>query len=74
MDALHFILWLYLVPMGVVLLPSVLAFGKLGDMEGVTKEDIQIVAVLPLFNLYTAFCIVDVVVTSVIGYIKEGRC
>ena len=71
MDVSTFVLWLYLLPMGVVLLPGILAFSKLGDMEGVTRKDIQIIAVLPLFNLYTAFCLLDVVITVAVGYLKR---
>jgi hypothetical protein len=73
MNLLSFTIWLYFLPMCIVFLPGVLAFDKLGDMEGVTKRDIQIIAVLPLFNLYTAFCLVDVFVTSSIDYIRNGR-
>lgn len=73
MDVLTFFLWLYLLPMIVVLLPGALAFGKLDDMEGVTKTDVQIIAILPVFNLYTAFCILDIVLTSIVSYVKTGR-
>ncbi|WP_080239773.1 hypothetical protein [Spirosoma rigui] len=73
MDLLSIVFWLYLLPMGIVFLPGVLAFDKLGDMEGVTKRDIQIIAILPLFNLYTACCLVDVVITSSVDYIRNGR-
>lgn len=73
MDLLSVILWLYVLPMCIVFLPGVLAFDKLGDMEGVTKRDIQIISVLPLFNLYTACCIIDIVVTSSIDYIRNDR-
>jgi hypothetical protein len=73
MDLLSVIIWLYVLPMCIVFLPGVLAFDKLGDMEGVTKRDVQIISVLPLFNLYTACCIIDIVVTSSIDYIRNGR-
>ena len=71
MDVSTLFLWLYMLPMGVVLLPGILAFGKLGDMEGVTRKDIQVIAVLPIFNLYTAFCLLDVVITVAVGYLKR---
>lgn len=73
MDLLTGIIWLYFLPMGIVFLPCILAFDKLGDMEGVTKSDIQLIALLPLVNLYTACCLIDVVVTSSIDYIRNGR-
>jgi hypothetical protein len=53
MDILTLILWLYLLPMMIVILPGALAFGKFDDMEGVTRTDVQIMAILPGFNIYT---------------------
>lgn len=73
MDILTLILWFYLLPMMVVILPGALAYGKFDDMEGVTKTDVQILAILPILNLYTAFCILDVVFTSIVSYVKTGR-
>ncbi len=71
MDVFDVVLCFYLLPMCMVLLPTLFAHDELDDTEGITRTGIYILAVLPILNLYSAICLLDIVFTSMLIYVKN---
>ncbi|AUD05458.1 hypothetical protein [Spirosoma pollinicola] len=73
MDVFDVVFCFYLLPMCVVLLPIIFAHDELDDTEGISRTGIYVLAVLPILNMYSAFCLLDIVFTSMLIYVKNRQ-
>jgi hypothetical protein len=73
MDILDVIFYIYLLPMCIVLLPILFTPDELDDAEDITRTEIFILSAIPLLNLYSAISLIDIVVTSIIIYVRKRQ-